>query len=405
MLSFLLLLQVAMPTDTLTAISVRVGDQRTRVAIQRVQGQAMVSADVLATRLGGVVRRGAPDRFTFALPDLQMELIAGTPVVLSGTTVAPLPLAPRVQAAELFVPLAFVSEVLPRLGRTAGFSYDTTLAELSKPASQAITASRTSSPPPPPVRSAAPAPTPPKAARPVIVIDPGHGGPDRGMKGPLRSRNKIHEADITLQIGKKLRDVLRQSGVDVIMTRTTDTLIALADRGRVANDEKADLFLSLHVNAANLRWRNPGTARGFETYFLSEARTDDARRVEEMENSSIQFEVDSLPADDGLSFILNDMKQNESLRESQLLADAIQSGMGTVHPGPSRGVKQAGFRVLVAALVPAVLVEVGFGTNAAEARYLASAQGQTALARAIAKATLGYLTGYSRRRTQGDTTH
>ncbi|MGH7711996.1 MAG: N-acetylmuramoyl-L-alanine amidase family protein, partial [Gemmatimonadaceae bacterium] len=154
------------------------------------------------------------------------------------------------------------------------------------------------------------------------------------------------------------------------------------------------------------RWRNPGDARGFETYFLSEARTDDARRVEELENSSIQYEVDSLPdGNDALSFILKDMKQNESLRESQLLADAVQSGMGTVHPGPSRGVKQAGFRVLVAALVPAVLVEVGFGTNVAEARYLASAKGQRALASAIAKATLGYLDAYDRRRTQGDTTH
>jgi N-acetylmuramoyl-L-alanine amidase len=209
-----------------------------------------------------------------------------------------------------------------------------------------------------------------------------------------------------LQIGRRLRDALRQRGVEVVMTRATDTLIALADRGRIANDRKADLFLSLHVNAANPRWRRPGDARGFETYFLSEARTDDARRVEELENSSIEYEIDSLPAgNDALSFILKDMKQNESLRESQLLADAVQEGLGSIHPGPSRGVKQAGFRVLVAALVPAVLVEVGFGTNLAEARYLASESGQRALANAIAKATLGYLAGYDRRRTQGDTTH
>jgi len=160
----------------------------------------------------------------------------------------------------------------------------------------------------------------------------------------------------------------------------------------------------VHINAANRRWRDPAGARGFETYFLSEARTDDARRVEELENSSIQYEVDSLPGgDDALSFILKDMKQNESLRESQLLAEAVQDGLGEIHPGPSRGVKQAGFRVLVAALVPAVLVEVGFGTNAAEARYLASDKGQRALAGSIAKATLGYLAAYERRRTAGDT--
>jgi N-acetylmuramoyl-L-alanine amidase len=222
----------------------------------------------------------------------------------------------------------------------------------------------------------------------------------------MRGRWKVQEADLTLQIGRKLRDVLRQSGVDVVMTRTSDTLIALADRGRMANDRKADLFLSLHVNAANPRWRDPASARGFETYFLSEARTDDARRVEELENSSVQYEVDSLPnGDDALSFILKDMKQNESLRESQLLADAVQGGLGQIHPGPSRGVKQAGFRVLVAALVPAVLIEVGFGTNVMEARYLASDRGQRALAGAIAKATLGYLAAYDRRRAMGDTTH
>ena len=142
-------------------------------------------------------------------------------------------------------------------------------------------------------------------------------------------------------------------------------MIALADRGAHRERAQRRSLPLLHINAANRRWRDPAAARGFETYFLSEARTDDARRVEEMENSSIEYEVDSLPAgDDALSFILKDMKQNESLRESQLLADAVQDGLGAIHPGPSRGVKQAGFRVLVAALVPAVLVEVGFGTNA-----------------------------------------
>jgi N-acetylmuramoyl-L-alanine amidase len=83
----------------------------------------------------------------------------------------------------------------------------------------------------------------------------------------------------------------------------------------------------------------------------------------------------------------------------------LQTGLGTIHPGPSRGVKQAGFRVLVAALVPAVLVEVGFGSNLAEARYLASAAGQQAIASALAQSTLGYLAAYGRRRAQGDTTH
>jgi N-acetylmuramoyl-L-alanine amidase len=400
MIAALLLLQLALPVgDTLSAISVRVADRHTRIAIQRIDRVAMVSADQLAASLGGVVRRSAPDRFTVSLLGVELVLSPGTPLVRMRERVVPLPSAPRVRGLELLVPLAFVSDALPRLAPPPGLTFDATRSELRRAAGVSPPAAA-SAPARPVVRQ-----TPKARAKPIVVIDPGHGGPDRGMKGPLRSRAKIYEADLTLQIGRKLRDLLRQSGIDVVMTRSKDTLIALADRGRLANDRKADLFVSLHVNAANPRWRKPGDARGFETYFLSEARNEDARRVEELENSSIQYEVDSLPAgDDALSFILNDMRRNESLRESRLLAEALQTGLSAVHPGPSRGVKQAGFRVLVYALVPAVLVEVGFGTNGPESRYLASDKGQRALAGAIAKSTLGYLNAYDRRRTQGDTT-
>jgi N-acetylmuramoyl-L-alanine amidase len=372
-----------------------------QLPIDHIEDVAMVNAQRLAASLGGSVRRAAPDRYVVSLSQVPFELTPGAALVRAGSSVVPLPIAPRVLRDTLFLPMAFLSDVLPRLSRAPGFTFDAARAELrrlpSSPSS-AVTAQ--------PVATAVRPAAPKARARPLVIIDPGHGGPDRGMRGPLRSRWKVQEATLTLQIGRKLRDVLRQRGVDVIMTRSTDTLIALADRGRIANERKADLFLSLHVNAANPRWRNPGSTRGFETYFLSEARTDDARRVEELENSSVQYEVDSASVgDDALSFILQDMKQNESLRESQLLADAIQDGLAGMHPGPSRGVKQAGFRVLVAAIVPAVLVEVGFGTNIPEARYLASDKGQRALAAAIAKATLGYLGGYDRRRAQGDTTH
>ncbi|MGQ0643584.1 MAG: N-acetylmuramoyl-L-alanine amidase [Gemmatimonadaceae bacterium] len=404
MLSAILALQLAVTgADTLSAIAVRDGDRRTVVAIQRVDNVAMVSADRLAAGLGGSVRRAAPDRYILSVVGMDLELTPGAALVRVRGRVVPLAAPPRLQAGQLLLPLTMVSDALPRLA-APNVSFDVARAELRRIATTAAAA--TAQGKPVAVATLVRPPTPKQKPKPVVVIDPGHGGPDRGMRGPMRGRWKVYEADLTLQIGRRLRDALRQSGVDVIMTRSIDTLIALADRGRIANDRKADLFLSLHVNAANPRWRRPGDARGFETYFLSEARTDDARRVEELENSSIQYEVDSLPnGDDALSFILKDMKQNESLRESQLLAEAIQGGVGQIHPGPSRGVKQAGFRVLVAALVPAVLVEVGFGTNATEARYLASTAGQRALANAIAKATLGYLSAYDRRRTQGDTTH
>src|SRR6266487_1598804 len=128
-------------------------------------------------------------------------------------------------------------------------------------------------------RAVAVAPRPvPRAARPDVartfppksgarvVVDAGHGGPDVG--GPMRMGNKLYEKDITLQLALKVGEVLRQRGVDVVYTRTTDTLIALSDRGKIANQANGDVFISIHVNAANPHWQNPAAARGFETYFL-----------------------------------------------------------------------------------------------------------------------------------------
>ena len=234
--------------------------------------------------------------------------------------------------------------------------------------------------------------------RPLVVVDAGHGGPDRGMRGTTSARKAVHEADITLAIAKRLRDALEAREIDVLLTRSTDTLIALRDRGRIANDAKATLFLSIHVNAANPRWRNPRSARGFETYFLSDAKTADERYVAEMENDADRFLGEDVEPGDPLALLLGDMLQNAHLRESSELARTVQSGLKSVHPSPSdRGVKQAGFAVLIAAHMPSVLIETGFGSNAAEATWLSSVRGQNALAEAIAIATDKYLRDYARR--------
>lgn len=239
---------------------------------------------------------------------------------------------------------------------------------------------------------------PPRPARQLVVVDAGHGGPDRGMNGTTASRIKVFEKDITLAVANRVRAALVERGIDVLMTRTTDTLIALRDRGSIANEAGATLFLSIHVNAANPRWRNPRSARGFETYFLSDAKTEDERRVAEMENDADRFlEQDTGPGDP-LALVVGDMLQNAHLRESSELAATVQAGMKPIHPsGNDRGVKQAGFAVLIAAHMPAALVEIGFGTNPSEASYLASARGQQALADAIARSTVKYLADYARR--------
>jgi len=208
----------------------------------------------------------------------------------------------------------------------------------------------------------------------------------------------VYEADITLEVAREVAAALRRRGARVVMTRTRDTLIALADRGHIANRARGDLFLSIHVNAANPRWSDPGATRGFETYFLSDAKTEDERRVAQMENESVRFETAAdAPAGDDLSFLLNDMAQNEHLRESSEVARLVQDRLRRIHPGPNRGVKQAGFRVLVTAFMPAVLVEIGFGTNRREAAWMTDRGEQERLGAAVADAAMEYLARYERR--------
>ncbi len=231
-----------------------------------------------------------------------------------------------------------------------------------------------------------------------VVIDAGHGGPDNGMSGVSLSGERVAEKHITLAVALQLAEELRAQGVTVHLTRSRDTLIALSDRGRIANAKKADLFISIHVNAANPRWRDATSARGFETYFLAEAKTEDESRVERMENESVRFETGAdAPKGDPLSFIINDMAQNEHLRESSDLAGEVQRRLKTTHPGTDRGVKQANFSVLRGSFMPAILVELGFGTNRAEATFLTTRERQVELARAIGSATMEYLGRYERR--------
>jgi N-acetylmuramoyl-L-alanine amidase len=218
------------------------------------------------------------------------------------------------------------------------------------------------------------------------------------MTGPLGRGPRIYEKHIVLAVAKLVAQQLRAAGHSVVMTRTTDTLIALSDRGRIANRARGDLFISVHVNAAPMTWADPAAGRGFETYFLAEAKTEDARRVEEMENESVRFETGAYaPKGDPLSFIINDMAQNEHLRESNDLAETMQGELGKIHPGPSRGVKQANFSVLRHSFMPAVLVEIGFGTNREEAAFLSSSDGQRRIAASIASAAIDYMARYEQR--------
>lgn len=218
------------------------------------------------------------------------------------------------------------------------------------------------------------------------------------MSGPIGSSPWFVEKDVTLAVAKKVAAVLRARGVDVLMTRTTDTLIALADRGKIANSNHGDVFISIHVNAPGYNTAAAAREHGFETYFLAEAKTEDERRVQDMENESVKFETAAnAHKGDPLSFIITDMAQNEHLRESSDLAQTIQNGLIDVHPGPNRGVQQANFAVLRGSYMPAVLIEIGFGSNQSEATYLSDQDNQRTLARNISESVLAYLTRYDSR--------
>ncbi len=374
---------------------VRDGDHSIPLPVLVTQRGPMVRIEDGLQTLGAALIRSGSDRFRLVIGGADIEFVLGQAVAKVEGVNQTLTGPPTMFDGKLLVPLALLTDLVPRVA--TGYRYEAATGELRRAARPAPAPAAKEEKPPAPAAKATP---PPKASAPVrralservVVVDAGHGGPDRGMTGPIGSPNKIFEKDITLRVALATRDALQRAGVKVVMTRTRDTLIALADRGRLANEARGDVFVSIHVNAANPRWQNPRGARGFETYFLSEAKTDDERRVEQIENEAVRYEgEEEIDSSDPLRFILNDMKQNEYLRESSDFATGIQESLGGMHPGPNRGVKQAGFRVLVSAFMPSVLVEVGFGSNAAEAWWLSSGTGQREVGSAIATATVNYL--------------
>jgi N-acetylmuramoyl-L-alanine amidase len=407
MIAFLLALQLAAPTF----IVVRDGAAVTSVPVTINGGEASVRADALMKAMHGMVITLTNFHYTLVLPRARLDLIDGIPFAKRDSLTIPLNRAPQVRGGQLYLPFQFVSDVIPRYG--GGYSWDVARSELRTsttqiadrappPRTASTTPTSTASAPPavtrPAVSSPPPATPKPAASRRVVVIDAGHGGPDNGMTGPIGTPAWFVEKEVTLSVAKKVATVLRARGVDVLLTRTTDTLIALSDRGRIANSNHGDVFISIHVNAPGTRTAAGARERGFETYFLAEAKTEDERRVQDMENESVKFETGAnAPKGDPLSFIITDMAQNEHLRESSDLAQTIQNGLIEVHPGPNRGVQQANFAVLRGSYMPAALIELGFGSNQSEATFLSDQDNQRALARNIAESVIAYLVHYESR--------
>jgi len=196
----------------------------------------------------------------------------------------------------------------------------------------------------------------------TICIDPGHGGSDLGAVG----KSKTMEKDITLKVSKKLKQlIVSRLGLRVITTREKDTEVSLNSRVSIANNQKAQIFISIHVNSSFRK-----SARGSETFYVSLKATDqEALLLSQKENKSFE-EIDKITEDDELKMILWDMAQNEYIKESSKLASYIQDELNILLHTTNRGVKQAPFRVLMRAAMPAVLVEIAFLSNSYEEQKL-----------------------------------
>ncbi len=223
-----------------------------------------------------------------------------------------------------------------------------------------------------------------------IVIDPGHGGLEVGAKGKFGTLEK----DLTLIIGTKLAEIVRQTrSSNVVLTRDRDVDVSLEDRAAIANNNKATVFISIHVNSSYRKG-----AEGPETYFLSRNGSDeDARRLAFLENNSEKLEK-NIQADeeDVIKMILWDMAQTAYLRQSSQLAEEIQSQLNLLWGTRNRGIKQAPFKVLTGVACPAVLVEVAFLSNPQEERKMLTEEYQRKVAEAVYNGLAKFLRDNSR---------
>jgi N-acetylmuramoyl-L-alanine amidase len=337
---------------------------------------------------------------TIAVPnEIRVSLRVGSPYFTWDGIVLQLADAPYRDAGHTWVPAQLLTDFFPRrLPDLYEFDGPGSLLRAGDP--RPAGAGSTS---PAQGRGAqAPAPTQPTPDLPsapspyhgprVVIIDAGHGGEDPGALGPRGLREK----DVALAIAKDLQAILkRDSNLEVHMIRDDDTFVDLWQRGQIATDIKGDrpgLFVSIHANS----FPNQRSTRGFETYFLSEARTEHERRVSAIENAPLSFQGQDVDpdAEPDQVFILRDLKNLDTQHWSALLAGFVQDELSDFHPGPDRGVKQGVLAVLTNALMPSVLVETGYLSNADEAKLLGDPSFQQSSAQAVARAVERFFERY-----------
>jgi N-acetylmuramoyl-L-alanine amidase len=219
----------------------------------------------------------------------------------------------------------------------------------------------------------------------TVVLDAGHGGKDGGTVG----RSGTKEKDIVLDICKRLGLLLeKKTNINVVYTREEDVFIHLWERTKLANESNGKIFVSIHAN-----WNANSSARGFETYLLNQGKSDDAIELASRENAVIKLEEhsgDKYKELTGENLIMATMAQSMFVKESEELAALIQDELGKRLDSRNRGIKQAGFFVLIGASMPNVLIETGFLSNPIEERRLKQSSYRQKIAEGIFSAIVKF---------------
>jgi N-acetylmuramoyl-L-alanine amidase len=221
----------------------------------------------------------------------------------------------------------------------------------------------------------------------TVVVDAGHGGKDPGAHGVSPEGKTVREKDVTLAVAKKLRDDLKKAGFRVVMTRDDDFFVELKGRTEIANKAKGDLFISLHCNAVPARKES---AKGFRVYLLREAQSEVDKAIERRENQAIRLEGGGKERKQSLSpieWMQIDHQLNLYTKESERFSELV---VNNLHKhGPVRkeftGAGQAGFFVLVGALMPSVLIEMGYVSHPQEMLTLSDPDEQERIASGVAR--------------------
>jgi N-acetylmuramoyl-L-alanine amidase len=372
------------------------------VAVELDRGYAAVPVAVLET-LGWSVRESGGS-LDLSAGDVAVSMSLDSPFFRWDDVVLQLTDPPYRTGSRTFVPLQFFTDFLPRrLPDVYEFVADRSLlragdvhvgrsgsarsqADRRETADEASVERR---PTAEDVRNAGPSEY--EGVR-VVIIDAGHGGVDPGALGP----DGIREKEVALGVSLRLAERLRQNpDLEVHLIRDDDTFVDLWKRGQIATRMKGQrpgIFVSIHANSFPRR----RSAQGFETYFLSDARTEHERRVSAIENAPLSMNPERVGdgAVEDIDFILRDLKNYDHAHWSEDLASLVQAELEDVHPGPNRGVKQGVLAVLTNALMPSVLVELGYLSNDSEGHLLGREAFQDDAAGALAEAVERFFERY-----------